>query len=83
MEIATDTSNLVADSLNSINSVRNKAGKTNINIDTTLSKLANIKAQNMADHNYISHTDSFGEKIDGTAKRNNIEVASVGENIAG
>ena len=37
----------------------------------------------MADHDYISHTDSYGEKIDATAKRNKIAVANIGENIAG
>jgi uncharacterized protein YkwD len=38
----------------------------------------------MANHNTISHTDSYGTTIGGTAKRNGIQIAgSIGENVAG
>ena len=38
----------------------------------------------MADHNYVGHDDSRGEKIGHTAKRAGIPVTgSLGENVAG
>lgn len=84
-KIGENDGSLVADdSLRFINNIRAKSGKSTLIIDRTLSALATIKANDMAAHNNLSHTDSNGVKIGGTAKQNNIKIAgSIGENIAG
>ena len=64
-----------AESLKFVNSVRARSGKTALILDDNLNTLATIKANDMAKHNNLSHTDSNGEKINGTAKRNNIKIA--------
>lgn len=79
-----DSSRVAIESLKSINNIRARSGKPALSLDDTLNNLATIKANDMATHNNLSHTDSNGDKIAGTAKRNNIEVTGgVGENIAG
>ncbi len=72
------------ESLIFINNLRTSLGKKSLVLDDTLNTLATIKAQDMATHNNLSHTDSQGENIGGTAKRNGIKVTGwIGENIAG
>jgi uncharacterized protein YkwD len=67
-----------------VNALRAKSGKSPLVLDNILTNLATIKANDMAEHNNLSHTDSYGDKISGTAKRNHIQLAgSIGENIAG
>lgn len=63
------------DSLSFVNAVRAKSGKSALVLDTNLNTLATIKANDMANHNIISHTDSYGTTIGGTAKRNGIQLA--------
>jgi len=72
-------------SLKFINTLRDTVGETPLSLDDTLNTLATIKANDMAEHNYLSHYDSQGEKITGTAKRNGISLSgnSIGENVAG
>lgn len=71
-------------SLSMLNDFRASLGMTKLETSTTLTKLAMIKAQDMADNNYIGHVDSSGTRILGMAKRNKIEITgSIGENVAG
>lgn len=56
--IAEDSSRIDEESLASINAVRAISKKSALTLDATLSRLASIKAQDMAAHDYISHTDS-------------------------
>jgi len=63
------------DSLSFVNAVRAKSGKSALVLDTNLNILATIKANDMAMHNVVSHTDSQGTTISGTAKRNGIQLA--------
>lgn len=83
-EIGKPTDSVVAtESLKAVNSVRARSGKSALSLDDTLSNLAIIKANDMARHQNVSHTDSAGDTIIGTAKRNHIQIAgSVGENVA-
>lgn len=70
--------------LDSINKVRKKAGLEAVKIDATLARLAQYKAQDMSDNNYVGHVDSEGEYIRDTGKRIGIEIpGSIGENVAG
>lgn len=81
---ADDATTVASESLKFINQIRAKSGKAALTLDDTLNNLATIKAQDMADHNNLSHTDSNGDKISGTAKRNNLKITgAIGENIAG
>lgn len=81
---ATDNSIVALESLKFVNNIRAKSGKPALLLDDTLGSLAAIKSKDMALHNNLSHTDSSGNKIGGTAKNNNIMIAGVvGENIAG
>ena len=70
-----DTSIVASESLKFVNSVRAKSSKSALSLDDTLSNLATIKANDMAKYQNLSHTDSSGDKINGTAKRNNINLA--------
>jgi hypothetical protein len=69
-----DGSMVVKDSLEYINNIRIRSGRNALVIDSTLNKLATIKANDMAAHNNLSHTDSNGHKINGTAKQNNVKI---------
>lgn len=71
---ASDSSTVAIESLDFVNAVRAKSGKSSISLDDTLGNLATIKANDMAQHRNLSHTDSNGEKIGGTAKRHNIKL---------
>jgi rare lipoprotein A (peptidoglycan hydrolase) len=78
---ATRASNQVFDS---INAVRKQAGLPALQLDPTLSRLAQIKAQDMSDNDYVGHVDSEGVYIRDTGKRVGIDIAqSIGENVAG
>lgn len=80
----TDDSIVALESLHFVNNIRSLSGKSALSLDDTLNNLATIKANDMALHNNLSHTDSNGNKIGGTAKLNKIMIAgAVGENIAG
>lgn len=79
----TDTATVGTESTAFINTIRARAGKSAVVLDDTLSTLALIKAKDMATHNNLSHTDSHGDLINVTAKKNNIKVVwSLGENIS-
>jgi uncharacterized protein YkwD len=45
-------------SIAQVNALRKKIGTTSLSFDPTLNALAKIKAQDMADNNYVGHTDS-------------------------
>ncbi len=70
-----DVSTAAAESLSFVNAIRMKSGKSALTLDDTLNALATIKANDMAEHKNLSHTDSNGDKINGTAKRNGIQLA--------
>lgn len=84
-EILNTSSSVVAtESLAFVNTLREISGKPALSLDTSLNTLATIKANDMATHSIVSHNDSFGEKIDGTAKRHKVSYAgTIGENVAG
>ena len=77
---------LTADELetfNLINEQRNKNGLSNLKIDTELQRVARIKAQDMVDNNYFSHTSpTYGSPFD-MMKKFGISYKTAGENIAG
>ena len=78
-----DAATVSADALRFVNALRTKVGKTNLGTDADLTRLAQFKAEDMADHNYVGHDDSKGEKITGTAKRAGVALlGGVGENVA-
>ncbi len=65
-----------------INSERVKAGLSPLTIDIELSEVARIKAQDMIDNNYFSHTSpTYGSPFD-MMKSFGITFKSAGENIA-
>lgn len=83
-ETDSNLSDVVPNALRFMNAIRKKAGKSPLSSDETLERLAQFKANDMADHNYVGHDDSAGQKITGTAKRAGVEISgSVGENVAG
>jgi len=84
-EVGTVDGSIVAtESLNFVNALRAKSGKSPLSLDDSLNRLASIKANDMAQSGIVSHSDSVGDKISGTAARNNITIAgAVGENVAG
>lgn len=83
-EIETSTIAAVNQTLASVNAVRKKAGLNPVEMDNTLSKVAQFKAKDMSDNNYVGHIDSQGEYIRETAKRAGFAIAgSLGENVAG
>lgn len=70
--------------LASINAARAKKNLPTLILDSELSRLALFKAKDMADNNYIGHTDSQGGSILDTATRANVTIMnSIGENVAG
>lgn len=71
----TDAPNAAMESLKFVNGIRAKSSESPLSLDDTLTHLATIKANDMAKHHILSHTDSSGDKINGTAKRNNIQIA--------
>ena len=82
----TNTSELTADELevfNLINEQRTKNGLSALKIDAELQRVARIKAQDMVDNNYFSHTSpTYGSPFD-MMKSFKISYKTAGENIAG
>lgn len=82
--LETSVKTAISQTFASINEVRKKAGMTELSLDTTLAQIAQFKAQDMADNNYVGHVDSEGVYIRDTAKRAGIVIqSSMGENVAG
>lgn len=82
----TTTTNLTADELevfNLINAQRTKNGLSALKIDSELQNVARIKAQDMVDNNYFSHTSPiYGSPFD-MLKSFKVSYKTAGENIAG
>ncbi len=82
----TNTSGLTADELevfNLINEQRTKNGLSALKIDSEVQNVAKIKAQDMVNNNYFSHTSpTYGSPFD---MLNSFKVSykTAGENIAG
>lgn len=69
--------------LNLINEQRTKNGLNVLQIDPEVQKVAKIKAQDMVDNNYFSHTSpTYGSPFD-MLKNFKISYKTAGENIAG
>ena len=68
---------------NLINTQRNNNGLPSLKIDSEVQKVARIKAQDMADNNYFSHTSpTYGSPFD-MLKSFKVSYKTAGENIAG
>ncbi len=82
----TPITNLTGDeqeTLNLINAERVKNGLSELKIDNELQRVARIKAQDMVDNNYFSHTSpTYGSPFD-MMKSFKISYKTAGENIAG
>ena len=81
-----NTSGLTADELetfNLINNQRAQNGLAVLKIDSEVQRVARIKAQDMVNNNYFSHTSpTYGSPFD-MLKSFGISYKSAGENIAG
>ena len=81
-----NNSSLTTDELetfNLINEQRRKNGLSSLKIDSEVQRVARIKAQDMADNNYFSHTSpTYGSPFD-MMKKFGISYKTAGENIAG
>lgn len=81
-----NTSNISSDEqevLNLINQERRNAGLGELKFDPELQKVARIKAQDMVNNNYFSHTSpTYGSPFD-MMKKFGISYKTAGENIAG
>lgn len=81
----TSTSGLTTDELevfNLINEQRTKNGLSALKIDSEVQNVARIKAQDMVDNNYFSHTSpTYGSPFD-MLKSFKISYKTAGENIA-
>lgn len=79
-------SNLTANEqevFNLINKKRTDAGLSALKIDNELQRVARIKAQDMVDNNYFSHTSpTYGSPFD-MIKNFGISYRTAGENLAG
>lgn len=68
---------------NLINAQRTKQGLVALKIDNEVQKVARIKAQDMVDNNYFSHTSpTYGSPFD-MLKSFKVSYKTAGENIAG
>lgn len=80
------TNGLTADeqeTLDLINAKRNEAGLSTLQIDSELQNVARVKAQDMVDNKYFSHTSpTYGSPFD-MMKNYGITYKTAGENIAG
>lgn len=69
--------------LERINEARKDAGLENLQIDSSLQKVAKIKAKDMAENEYFSHkSPTYGSPFD-LMRRNGVTFKSAGENISG
>ena len=82
----TNTSNLTSDELevfNLINQQRLQNGLSTLKVDMEVQRVARIKAQDMVNNNYFSHTSpTYGSPFD-MLKSFGVSYKSAGENIAG
>ncbi len=82
----TNTTSLTADELevfNLINQQRNQNGLASLKIDPEVQNVARIKAQDMVNNNYFSHTSpTYGSPFD-MLKSFKVSYKTAGENIAG
>jgi uncharacterized protein YkwD len=70
--------------LAAINKIRAWLGRNLLMIDDTLAELAQAKAENMANDDYVGHYTKGGQDILSFAKSRGIKITgSVGENVAG
>ena len=68
---------------NLINEERRKAGISELKIDMEVQNVARVKAKDMVDNNYFSHTSpTYGSPFD-MMKKFGISYKTAGENIAG
>ena len=66
-----------------INQERKKAGLTELKIDNEVQRVARIKAQDMSDNNYFSHTSpTYGSPFE-MLQSFKVSYKTAGENIAG
>ena len=83
---SSNSSGLSADELeifNLINTQRTNNGLSALKIDSEVQNVARIKAKDMAENNYFSHTSpTYGSPFD-MLKKFGISYKSAGENIAG
>lgn len=71
------------ETLDLINAKRNEAGLSTLQIDSEIQNIARVKAQDMVDNNYFSHTSpTYGSPFD-MMKSYGITYKTAGENIAG
>ena len=71
-----------SDTLESINEVRKKVGRSSVVLDDTLSLLAQAKVDDMINRNYQAHQDPDGNYIDALSERLGLPIeGSLGENI--
>lgn len=69
--------------LDLINKERKKEGLKALELDVNLMKIARLKARDMKDNNYFSHTSKFyGSPFD-MMKKYDVKFRAAGENIAG
>lgn len=69
--------------LNLVNEARKNAGLFELKADSEIMKVAEVKAQDMEDNNYFSHTSpTYGSPFD-MLKSFGVSYKSAGENIAG
>ena len=79
----TNTTSLTSDEFNLINQQRSQNGLSPLKIDYEVQRVARIKAQDMVNNNYFSHTSpTYGSPFN---MLNNFKVSyrTAGENIAG
>lgn len=82
-EITSELTNDEIEVFNLINQKRIENGLTSLKIDDELQNVARIKAQDMVDSNYFSHTSPiYGSPFD-MIKKFGISYKTAGENIAG
>lgn len=69
--------------LNLVNEARKNSGLSELKADSEIMRVAEIKAQDMEDNNYFSHTSpTYGSPFD-MLKSFGVSYKSAGENIAG
>jgi rare lipoprotein A len=81
-EIRSDSNLVVRSTIDRINTLRNSLWKTPLTSDSTLSKLAQAKVDDMIRRGYQGHADPDGNYIDHLAEKLGLEsIWSIGENI--
>lgn len=68
--------------LNVINSLRRNAEKTELTWNDKLAQAAKIHADSMAERNYFSHTDIYGQGVAERVTSTGYPWKSLGENLA-